>query len=115
MKGLLIIALLIQGLLSENEAEEEVVIDEGGSYSISKNEVGADYDLLIATITDSDFDDQPTRIKNLNEDMESVLLDYDGQNYLVSVGPDFLGEYKARIDSEKSASFLQLNIDSSSN
>ncbi|CAG9312380.1 unnamed protein product [Blepharisma stoltei] len=112
MKVLLGIFLLVQVLCADNIAEEEgVTIEDGDSYTVSADEFGETYDLLIASITDSDFDDQPTRITNLDEEIEFVMLDYDGQNYLVSVDEDFLLDYYSdEGESQESSSFLEIKL-----
>mmetsp|Transcript_25251 Transcript_25251/g.24867 ORF Transcript_25251/g.24867 Transcript_25251/m.24867 type:complete len:115 (+) Transcript_25251:133-477(+) len=112
MKVLLGIFLLVQVLCSDiNTLEEGVTIEDGDSSTVSADELGDSYDLLISSITDSDFDDQPTRITNLDEEIEFVMLDYGGQNYLISVDEDFLENYYSEEgQSQESSSFLEIKL-----
>ncbi|CAG9327295.1 unnamed protein product [Blepharisma stoltei] len=93
---------------TESEEDSDEDYDE---YSINWREIRNDaeklYEDLISVSTNSDEDDQPTRIDNSDTSVQSIIIYYEGQSYVVTIDTDYAKKYLKELAEDESSSFLQ--------
>lgn len=105
MKVILTFIILL-GFIYSQDLPDSITIEESETTAITSDEVNLE---ILQILTDTDFDDQPTRIQNSDGQIQYVLLEYSGQEYLVAVDIDIYGNKEEEVTEEVS-SFLELKL-----